>query len=106
MGRVKAEMMENEDNQDLVDFLKTLLEQDYFTDALEGIAKQATSKGIKSLSEKQRAVVDKFVENYKNSNVCERCSNGNTSSLSDYITISEIGLCPMCEYDREKFMAE
>jgi FixJ family two-component response regulator len=106
LGRAKAAMMNIEDNQDLVDFLKTLLEQELFTDALAGIAKQATSKGIESLSERQRDVVDKFIENYKNRNVCEKCSNGNVSSLSDYIRMSEIGLCPMCEYDKERLMEE
>ena len=106
MGRAKNAMIENEDNGNLIEFLEELLRQDVFTGALSGIAKQVIDKGEDSMNDKQRAVVERFVKNYKQQNECERCGNGNISSLTDYIFISENGLCPMCEHDREKFMRD
>jgi hypothetical protein len=106
MGRAKEQMLRDEYDEDFTSFLKTLLEQDRLQGALQGIAKQAISKGVNSLSEKQKEVVDNFIEQYKEKNVCERCSNGNVSSLSDYIEIADDGLCSMCQYDREKYMRD
>jgi hypothetical protein len=48
------------------------------------------------MSEKQKNVVDTFVENYKMKNQCDRCVNGNISALTDYIVVADNGLCPMC----------
>lgn len=106
MGRAKQAMMDNEDNNDLIDFLKQLVETEEITGAANGIAKQVIDKGVDSMSKKQKAVIDNLVDNYKNKNVCERCANGNVSALSDYLFIAENGLCPMCEYDRKKFMED
>jgi len=102
MGRAKEIMMENDANEEVVDFLKELLRRDAFEGALKGIAKKVISQGIKSMSEKQKSVVDEFIANYKKNHSCERCSNGNISSLSDLIAIEDnsFGLCAMCEYDR------
>ena len=106
MGRAKQAMLDNEHNDDLIEFLKQLVETEEITGVANGIAKQVIDKGVNSMSEKQKAVIDKLVEGFKNRNVCERCTNGNVSSLTDYLFIAENGLCPMCEYDRQKFMED
>jgi hypothetical protein len=106
MGQVKRSMEENEANGNLEEFLEEMLKQDAFNGALEGIAKQAVDRGINSLTSRQREVVDKFVHNFEEQNKCPRCSNGNVTSLTDLIYISENELCPMCDNDREKFMRD
>lgn len=106
MGQAKRAMEENEANGNLVEFLEEMLKRDEFSGALEGIAKQVVAKGVNSMTSKQSAVVEKFVEGYREKNECDRCSNGNVTSLTDLIFISENGLCPMCDNDREKFMRD
>lgn len=106
MGQVKQWMLENQYNEGLIDFLKELLNKDELKGAIEGITKQILDQGIESLKGKQRPVIDSFVKKYIENNTCERCDNGNVSVLTDYIFISENRLCPMCEYDREKFMRD
>lgn len=106
MGQAEQWIMENEYNGDLTEFLKQLLEKDELSGAIEGIAKQLIGKGVDSLKGAQKPVIDSFVKNYTSKIECERCSNGNVSTLTDYIFIDENSLCPMCEYDREKFMEE
>lgn len=106
MGQAKRSMEEKEENGYLVEFLQELLNQDAFDGALQGIAKQAVGKGLVSLSSKQRDIVDKFVAGYEKENECPRCGNGNVSSLTDLIFISENKLCPICDSDREKFMRD
>ena len=106
MGRAKQSMLDNEENNDLIDFLKQLIETDEISGVANGIAKQVVDKGVDSMSEKQKSVIDNLVESYRKNNECERCSNGNVGSLTDYLFIAENGLCPMCEYDREKFMKD
>lgn len=106
MGRAKQAMFDNEENNDLIDFLKQLVETEEISGVANGIAKQVIDKGVNSMSEKQKSVIEKLVEGYRNNNECEMCVNGNVSNLTDYLFIAENGLCPMCEYDREKFMKD
>ncbi len=106
MGRAKQQMMDDEVNDDLVEFLRILSEREELKGALNGIAKQVIAKGADSMSDKQQAVVEKFVEYYKSNNECQRCVNGNVSKLTDYIEIADEGLCPMCQYDKEQQMKD
>lgn len=109
MGRVKEQMLIDQQDQDLVNFFEILLKRDELTGALNGIAKYIVSNGISSiklLSSKQKAVVDRFIEGYKSKYFCKKCGNDNTSYLTDYIEIADDGeLCSSCQHDREKFMA-
>jgi len=106
MGIVKQKMLDDEYDNDLINFLKQLLEREELNGAIDGIAKQVVTKGVKSMTGNQKPAIDSFVENYKEEHVCERFSNENVGSLTDYIFIAENGLCPACEYDREKYMRE
>lgn len=106
MGRAKQQMMDDQNNGELVEFLTELFEQDTLFGAIEGITKQILGKGIDSISEKQRAAIDGFVEKYIDDIECETCSNGNVGALTDYNYINENGICPTCEYDREKYMKD
>jgi len=108
MGQVKDRMFEEEYNSDLSDFLKEVINREEIDGVALGIAKQVLDKGVQSMSEKQKKVIDNFVDYYKKGIECERCMNGNVSNLTDYIFIKENShdLCPMCEYDREKFIVE
>jgi len=106
MGQAKKQMMEEEKYSDVEEFLSALMSKDELNPALTGITKQIKSKGLKSLTENQRKAVDNLITFYENKHKCERCSNGNVSSLIDLIEVAENGLCSTCEYDREKFMRD
>ena len=106
MSIVSEQQMQSEHDQDTIDFFKRLKDRDELKGVVEGVAKQAIGKGLNSLSAKQETVLESFINDYSKKNECERCVNGNVSSLTDHIEIADNGLCPMCEYDREKFMAE
>jgi hypothetical protein len=106
MSYVKRWLMENEYNQELVDFLQQLLEEGELYGAIEGITKQIIDRGVESLKGNQRPAIDSFVEDYTKNISCERCDNGNVSVLTDYLYIKENDFCPMCDYDREKFMRD
>lgn len=106
MGRAKQSIFDNEHNQNLIDFLKTLLNRDELKGAIEGITKQINGKGFESLTEHQKNVIENFANYYSTNYECEVCSNGNVSNYSDYIEIADTGLCPMCQYDRERFMKD
>lgn len=95
-----------ENDRDIADFFEELLRREALTGAIEGIAKQIIGRGENSMTGRQRAVVDNFIQAYENNNQCDRCGNGNVTSLTDLIFISENGLCPMCDNDREKFMRD
>lgn len=112
MGQAKKKMMEEEErmynNAELENFFEVLLEKETLSGAIEGIAKQLTTKGGDSLSEKQKEAIESYLEKYISKIECDRCMNDNVSSLSDFLFVedNEYGLCPSCEYDREKFMAD
>ena len=95
-----------ENDRDIADFFEELLRREALSGAIEGIAKQIIGRGENSITGRQRAVVDNFIQAYEKNNQCDRCSNGNVTSLTDLIFISENGLCPMCDNDREKFMRD
>lgn len=101
--------MENIDNSsDQISFLEQLIAREEISGAALGIAKQAISRGIKSLSEKQASVIQKYINGYIRKISCERCLNDNVSQLTDYLFIKENAnhFCPMCEYDREKYFRD
>jgi excinuclease UvrABC ATPase subunit len=106
MGQAKKQMMdrveEERNNKEIVDFLKNLYDRDELKNPIDGIAKYLFQNGIHSLSEKQKAVVDNFIEGYKNRHSCKNCQGDNISNLSDYIEIADCGLCPMCQYEQEQ----
>lgn len=106
MGQAKQHMMDKAANDELVDFLQMLLEREELAGALNGIAKQVTTQGSESMKDTQRSVVNNYVESYKLKHECEMCSNDNVSNLIDYIEIADEGICPTCQYDKEKFMNE
>ena len=90
MGQVKNRMFEEEYNSDLIDFLSAVIEREEIDGVALGIAKQVLDKGVQSMSEKQKKVIDNFVDYYKKGIECEMCMNGNVSNLTDYIFIKEI----------------
>lgn len=106
MGIAKQSMLDDKENNDLIDFLERLIETDEISGIANGIAKQVIDKGVDSMSEKQKSIIDNLVDSYRKNNECERCLNGNISILTDYLFIAENGLCPMCEYDKEKVMKD
>lgn len=110
MGRAKEKMMEDEllkhQNEELKDFFSKLLERKEIEDPLAGIAKQLIGQGYESLSPKQQQIVNKFIDGYKRSHSCDRCVNGNVSSLADYLHLADNPLCPTCEYDEQRFMED
>lgn len=77
-----------------------------FLELLWGLHNNLINKGVDSFKGVQKPVIDSLVKKYTSKIECARCNNGNISVLTDYIFIEENGLCPMCEYDREKFMKE
>lgn len=108
MGIVKQKMFDDEYNSNLIGFLKEMIDREEIKDVALGIAKQVISKGVDSMSDKQSKVINIFVESYIKDIECDHCSNGNVTNLTDYIFIkdSSDNLCPMCNYDMEKFMKD
>lgn len=106
MGQAKQHLMDKAANDELVDFFQQLLEREELSGAVEGIAKQIVARGTESMVGAQRSVVENYVESYKSKHECEICSNDNVSELTDYIEIADEGVCPTCQYDKEKFMNE
>jgi len=106
MGQMKTRMMEDIENEDIIDFLSELVRREDISGAILGIAKQVISKGVSSMSMKQKAAIDSYIERYKKENECEVCININITSLNDYIYISDNGICPNCEYSRRKYFKD
>lgn len=106
MGLYKKQIEENHQEDELKDFFTRLLEMDELKDPLRGIAKQLISLGSKTLTEKQLAIVDKYVETFKNNVECSNCENINVNGLLDYLHIVEDGMCIDCRNSYEKMMRE
>ncbi|MFD0931299.1 hypothetical protein ACFQ0R_01675 [Psychroflexus salinarum] len=106
MGIAEQVMLDKEYNDDLIEFLKGLLENNELTGSAQGISKLVIDKGVDSVSKKQKYVIDSIIDTYRDKYACETCSNGNIARLTDHLFIAEYGLCPMCDNDREKFMED
>jgi len=91
-------------NNELIDFLEQLITREELESAAFGISKQVIDKGAKSMSPKQKYVINNLVENYKKKTECELCKDGNIGSLTDYIYIVDNGVCPTCKNADGKFM--
>ena len=106
MSQAKENWMKSLKESDLVDFLEMASNTGEASDVLHGITKQVLNKGLNSLSDKQRIIVDNFVSEYTSNNICDSCRNDNVSSLTDYLFIAQDGRCPHCEAAYNKFMRE
>ncbi|MFI3240873.1 MAG: hypothetical protein R3Y22_09900 [Bacteroidales bacterium] len=113
MGRTKELLIEQAEKDrleaEITEFINTQLSKEgIINEILSGISKQLIGRGLHSLSKKQRAIIDNYINEYKNNHKCEVCLGGNMSYLSDYLHVeeSEYNLCPMCEYDRAKIMQD
>jgi hypothetical protein len=106
MGFIKQRALDDVVDQDWEKFLKEMLERDELKGALEGIAKRATTLGIASLSLRQMEVVEDFIGRYQANLICNMCVNGNIGSALDYIEINDTGICPTCQYDKERLMRD
>jgi hypothetical protein len=102
------QVKQRDHNSDLIDFLKELINREEINDVALEIAKQVIDNGVDSMSEKQKDVIINFIDYYIKDVTCERCSNGNISTLTDFIFIkdSSNGFCSMGENDREQFMKD
>ncbi len=105
MGYYKEKQLQDEANDDLKEFYRIALERVLLSPPVDGIALQMLDKGVHTLSNKQRYHIDNYVDNYTNIK-CKVCHNDNVASLCDFYDIHEIGLCPMCQYDKQKFMED
>ncbi|HRE77125.1 MAG TPA: hypothetical protein PLL09_04785 [Flavobacterium sp.] len=109
MGQAKKRMLELESENDLEDFLSQILDSNIILHpAVSGIARQVLDKGVESMSERQKNVIDNFVNNFKNDHSCNGCVDGNIGSLTDYIYIfdNSDNLCPTCQNSWDKLMKE
>ena len=113
MGQAKKvfseQVEEKELIRDLINFLSEILPKNELSGAQEGIAKKIVAEnGVNSLSEKQKQVIDGFIEYYKRQHTCTICKGYNVSNLNEYIEIADNkeGLCPTCQYDLEKLNKE
>jgi hypothetical protein len=103
MSYWKEKQMDDARTEDLIEFLKVKIERDELLGAVSGITKQLMDKGIESLKGKQKPKIESFVEKYRQNLKCEICSNGNVEILMDYLYVEDNGICPTCEYDRDKY---
>ena len=89
---ISDQILENEEK--IMDLLRQLIASGRLSEKEAGIAKQALEKGIKSLSEKQRYVLEKAIEN----NIVQKCKQcGGDIPLDEGLEASENGgLCSDC----------
>lgn len=88
------------DENDFKGYLKELVSLNYLEGTALGIAKQVITKGVNSLTDKQKyvfqnEVIDKYVKDY-----CERCSN--SIPWSEMSIAHETGFCGWCQHQFEK----
>ena len=96
MGQAKKQMMEDQINDEIVDFLESVIESDQIENSALGIAKQAIDRGMESLTEKQTFVIEKFIKDFKKENICKDCEGDNVDSLADYLEVADEGICFFC----------
>ncbi|GAB3636738.1 hypothetical protein GCM10027422_23280 [Hymenobacter arcticus] len=106
MGQAKKIAMEQEEYSGVTEFLEELLRRHELNGALAGVAKQVIDKGPSSMSERQKEVMDGYIESYKSKYICSRCDNDNVTSLMDYTEIADEGMCYACQNDLEKIMRD
>lgn len=81
------------DYQGFIEFLKFLLREKCIEGAAAGIAQQVVSKGLSSLSDKQRAVLQKQVLNIYTQTTCPECGNDLAWDEMYWYVTDE---CPRC----------
>ena len=97
MSQTKRYLEEREQNEEFESFFRYLIEEDKLSGAALGIAKQATTKGMESLSAKQRQVMDSVIDNYAFPE-CRRCGSDIPMGELEY----DDEYCSYCAHMMEK----
>ena len=95
----------DQDELDLKDFLRQLVDMDDLDGAALGITKKVIADGVVSLSGKQRYVFDKHVLGENSVSECSRC-HSNVPWSEMYDARDNGGLCSYCVHQLEKIEEE
>lgn len=110
MGIAKKKMMEDEErervNVEYKSFFEELLQIYQIDNPLYGIAQQLIKQGYNTLTNKQKAIVEKYITNFKQNHICEKCGHSEITSLSDYLYLINHKYCPSCENEIQKIMED
>ena len=86
---------------DISELLEDLVRYGHLYGAAEGIAKQVISRGLGSLSDKQREVFDKYIKQPYFKEHCERCHSSIPGSEL-YAAWENGGYCGWCSHQMAK----
>lgn len=89
-------------DQELLDFIKELIEQERLEGAALGVAMQVVNDGdTDNLSERQRQVFERYVVEANNVDFCARCAN--TIPYCEMLeALDNGGYCNYCAHMMEK----
>lgn len=65
------------------------------------IIQRAFINGLESLSNLELDQVKLYLKFYSLNNSCPICKNENIMLLSDFIYVSDFGMCPACDHDSD-----
>jgi DNA-directed RNA polymerase subunit RPC12/RpoP len=92
------------EEQERQEFVRVLLDRDMLQGSAAGIARQYVDRGDRSLSERQRAVLDDAIEEHR-VQACARC--GSDVPWSEQIEALDNGrMCGYCVHMADKVMRD
>ena len=89
----------------IYDFFEEILDRvDVLKTTKNEIIQRAFINGLESLSNKELHQVKTYLTLYSTQNTCPVCKNKNIKFITDFIYVSDFGMCPVCDYESDTYI--
>lgn len=98
----KTTLLVNQDH--IYDFFEEILERSDLVNLKRGVIKRAYINGLESLSDIELCEIKSYLALFLKTYTCPSCKNKNIKLITDFIFVSDYGMCPVCDYESDTFI--
>lgn len=85
----------------IYDFFEEILERTEVLTYQQEIIQRAFINGLDSLSNLELDQIKLYLKLYSTKNTCPVCKNQKVMLVTDFIYVSDHGMCPTCDYESD-----
>lgn len=86
------------------DFFEEILERTELLTPKQEVIKRAFINGLESLSDIELCKVKTYLTMYSKTHSCPICKNKNVKLITDFIYVSDFGMCPVCDHESDSYI--
>ncbi len=85
----------------IYDFFEEILERTELLTYQQEVIKRGFINGLESLSNLELDQIKLYLKHYSLENTCPVCKNQKIMLVTDFIYVSDFGMCPTCDHESD-----